>query len=48
MEITDEKMKTITGRFKNYAKRQSWCCLGIILFIEFAIALGAYYLLVVD
>ena len=23
MEITDEKMKTITGRFKNYAKRQS-------------------------
>ena len=41
MEITDEKMKTITGRFKNYAKRQSWCCLVVILIIELVIALGA-------
>ena len=44
MEITDEKMKTITGRFKNYAKRQSWCCLVVILIIELVIALGAYFI----
>ena len=48
IDVTERNMKSLTGRFKNYAGRQSWCCLGIILFIEFAIALGAYYLLVVD
>ena len=44
MEITDEKMKTITGRFIKYAKRLSWCCLVVILIIELVIALGAYFI----
>ena len=48
IDVTERNMKSLTGRFKNYAGRQSWCCLGVILFIEFAIALGSYYLLVVD
>ena len=47
MEIADERMKTLTGRFKNYANKQSWCCLVFILLIELGIALGAYYILVV-
>ena len=47
MDVTQERMKTLTGRFKNYAKRQSWCCLVWILILELGIALGAYYLLVV-
>ena len=46
MDEAQERMKTLTGRFKNYAKRQSWCCLVWILILELAIALGAYYLLV--
>ena len=47
MDEAQERMKTLTGRFKNYAKRQSWCCLVWILILELGIALGAYYLLVV-
>ena len=46
MDEAQERMKTLTGRFKNYAKRQSWCCLVWILILELGIALGAYYLLV--
>ena len=46
MDETQEKMNTLTGRFKNYAKRSSWCCLVVILILELGIALGAYYILV--
>ena len=48
MDEAQERMKTLTGRFKNYAKRQSWCCLVWILILEFAIALAAYYFLVIN
>ena len=45
IDITDDRMKTLTGRFANYAKSRSWCCLVIVLVIELAIALVAYFLL---
>ena len=45
IDETDEKMKTLTGRFKNYAKRKSLCCLVFILIIEIAIAILAYFFL---
>ena len=45
IDITDSRMKTLTGRFANYAKNRSWCCLVIILFIELVIALVAYFTL---
>lgn len=45
IERTDDRMKTLTGRFKNYANRQSWCCLSFILVIELGIALAVYYFL---
>ena len=46
IDNTDDKMKSLTKRFQNYARRQSWCCLMLILILELAIALGAYYFLV--
>ena len=45
IDMTDDRMKTLTGRFANYAKSRSWCCLVIVLVIELAIALVAYFLL---
>ena len=45
IDMTDSRMKTLTGRFANYAKSRSWCCLVIILVIELAIAIVAYFLL---
>ncbi len=45
IDMTDSRMKSLTGRFANYAKTRSWCCLVIILVIELAIALVAYFLL---
>lgn len=47
IDQTDDKMKTLTGRFKNYAMKRSWCCLVVILLLELIIAIAAYYLLVV-
>ena len=46
IDNTDDKMKTLTKRFQNYARRQSWCCLLLILIIELGVAIGAYYFLV--
>ena len=45
IDMTDSRMKSLTTRFANYAKTRSWCCLVIILVIELAIALVAYFLL---
>ncbi len=46
IDNTDDKMKTLTKRFQNYARRQSWCCLLLILILELGVAIGAYYFLV--
>ena len=45
IEITNSTMNNLTDRFKNYAAKQSWCCLIIILIIELAIVFGCYYIL---
>jgi len=45
IDMTDDRMKTLTGRFANYAKSRSWCCLGIILAIEVVVAIVAYFAL---
>lgn len=45
IEMTDEKMKTLSARFANYAKKRSWWCLMIILIVEIAIAIGTYFIL---
>ena len=48
MDEAQDRMNTLTGRFQNYARRRSWCCLVWILLLELGIAIGAYYILVVD
>ena len=45
MDRTDEKMKTLTNRFKNYASNLSWCKIIFIMIIELVIALLAYIFL---
>ena len=45
MEIAAENMNKLSERFKNYAQRQSWCCLIIILIIELIIMFACYYIL---
>ena len=45
IDMTDSRMKTLTGRFANYAKQRSWWCLMIILILEIAAAIIAYFVL---
>ena len=45
MERTNAKMNSVTGRFKSYAAKSSWCCIIFILIAELAIGLFAFFLL---
>jgi len=45
IERTNEKMSTVTKRFKNYASKISWCKMITILIIEIAVALLIFVLL---
>ena len=45
IELANENMNKLTERFKNYAVKQSWCCLILIIIIELIIFIACYYIL---
>ena len=42
IERTDERMNSLTDRFKNYVSGMSWCRITVILVIEIALAILAF------
>ena len=45
IERTKGKMNSVTGRFKAYVEKSSWCLIIFILIIELAIGLLAFFIL---
>lgn len=45
IDRTKERMETVTGRFKTYVAKSSWCLIIFILIVELAVGLLAYFVL---
>ena len=45
IDRTKERMNTVTGRFKTYIAKSSWCLIIFILIVELAVGLLAYFVL---
>jgi hypothetical protein len=45
IDRTKERMNSVTGRFKTYVAKSSWCLIIFILIVELAIGLLAFFIL---